>query len=79
MFFSLILFSLFGSALGALTGAATFGGDGLLLGGSAGFVLGVTCWILLWIGYQRFAPSVLTADEEYRNQPQPAREVVRNS
>lgn len=79
MFFSLILFSLFGSALGALLGAASFGNDGLLLGGSAGLVLGVTCWILLWIGYQRLAPAVLTAEEEYRNQPQPARQVVRNS
>jgi len=78
MFFSLILFTLFGSALGALLGAAGFGGEGLLLGGSVGFVAGVTCWILLWVSWQRLAPSVLTTDEEYRNQPQPARQVIRN-
>jgi hypothetical protein len=78
MFFSLILFTLFGTALGALVGAAGFGGEGLLLGGSVGLVAAVACWILLWVSYQRLGPSVLTADEEYRNQPQPARQVVRN-
>ena len=78
MFFSLILFTLFGSALGALFGAAGFGDEGLLLGGSVGFVAGVAGWILVWVSRQRLAPSVLTAEEEYRNQPQPARQIIRN-
>ncbi len=67
MFRTLLLFSLLGSAMGALTGAFGFGADGFVLGGSAGFVAGVMLWVLLWVGYQRLAPNLLVVEEEFQS------------
>lgn len=40
----LVLLTLAGSVLGGLGGGISSGGDGLLLGGSIGFVVGATIW-----------------------------------
>lgn len=42
---ALFILSLLGIAAGALGGALTNGLEGMILGGSAGFVLGVFAWI----------------------------------
>ncbi len=43
--FALFILSLLGITAGSVGGALTNGLDGMLLGGSAGFVLGVLAWI----------------------------------
>jgi len=63
MLITLLLFAVMGSALGAL--------GGLMLGGvwlwaTAGFVLGVSLWLLLSIAYDRITPARLAADDELR-------------
>jgi hypothetical protein len=41
---TLIILTMVGSAFGGLGGAAAIGRDGLILGGSIGFIIGATVW-----------------------------------
>ena len=56
---ALIALAIVGMTAGALGGALTNGIDGMILGGSAGFVLGVLAWITDNITVERESRELL--------------------
>jgi len=56
---ALMILSMLGISAGAVGGALTNGLDGMVLGGSAGFVLGVLAWITDNISAERQSRELL--------------------
>ena len=59
MMSALFILSLLGITAGSIGGALTNGLDGMVLGGSAGFVLGVLAWITDNINAERQSRELL--------------------